>query len=338
MATTASPRTYGDYRIGWICAIEPEMVAARAMMDTLHPTKLPKATGDTNNYLYGQIGPHNIVIASLPSGTYGVGVASRVATNMLRTFHNLDIRLMVGIGGGVPVKHGRDAVDIRLGDVVISEPNATSPGIVQYTLVKTIQGQLWPSRTGTLDKPPEEIRTAVANLKGRHAFETNPLAGILADVKTRHPDLDSKYSYQGQDRDVLFESQYKHRAQRDTCGDCDRSLMIKRSSRISTSPRIHYGTIGSGDTLVKDSVTRDYWHHTEGIICFEMEAAGLDSFHCLAIRGVCDYADSHKNKDWQEYAAMVAAAYAKDLVLELPPPAPRATIPSPPAGNPSKGS
>jgi hypothetical protein len=40
-----------------------------------------------------------------------------------------------------------------------------------------------------------------------------------------------------------------------------------------------------------------------GVTCVEMEAAGLmDSFPCLVIRGICDYADSHKNKMWQPYA------------------------------------
>jgi nucleoside phosphorylase len=57
-----------------------------------------------------------------------------------------------------------------------------------------------------------------------------------------------------------------------------------------------------------------------GVICFEMEAAGLmNSFPCLVVRGVCDYADSHKNKRWQPYAAAVAAAYAKEVLLMIPP-------------------
>ena len=56
-----------------------------------------------------------------------------------------------------------------------------------------------------------------------------------------------------------------------------------------------------------------------GIICFEMEAAGLiDNFPCLVIRGICDYADSHKNKQWQEYAAATAAAYAREILSVIP--------------------
>jgi nucleoside phosphorylase len=56
------------------------------------------------------------------------------------------------------------------------------------------------------------------------------------------------------------------------------------------------------------------------VLCFEMEAAGLMShFPCLVIRGICDYSDSHKNKKWQGYAAMAAAAYARDVLLQIAP-------------------
>ena len=57
-----------------------------------------------------------------------------------------------------------------------------------------------------------------------------------------------------------------------------------------------------------------------GVLCFEMEAAGLmNSFPCLVVRGICDYADSHKNKRWQGYAAGAAAAYAKEVLSVIPP-------------------
>jgi nucleoside phosphorylase len=55
------------------------------------------------------------------------------------------------------------------------------------------------------------------------------------------------------------------------------------------------------------------------VLCFEMEAAGLmNNFPCLVVRGICDYADSHKNKRWQAHASVTAAAYAKELLLVIP--------------------
>jgi nucleoside phosphorylase len=84
-------------------------------------------------------------------------------------------------------------------------------------------------------------------------------------------------------------------------------------------PTIHYGCIASGNQVMRCGETRDRLARELGIICFKMEAAGLmDTFPCLAIRGICDYADSHKNKEWQEYAAAAAAAYAKEFLLTTP--------------------
>ena len=69
------------------------------------------------------------------------------------------------------------------------------------------------------------------------------------------------------------------------------------------------------DALLRDKLSKD-----KGVMCFEMEAAGLrNHFPCLVIRGICDYSDTHKNKAWQGYAAMTAAAFAKDLLSEVHP-------------------
>jgi nucleoside phosphorylase len=83
---------------------------------------------------------------------------------------------------------------------------------------------------------------------------------------------------------------------------------------------VHYGTIASGNQVIRDGLQRDRLSSELGnILCFEMEAAGLmNSFPCLVIRGICDYADSHKNKKWQPYAAATAAAYAKEILSVIP--------------------
>jgi nucleoside phosphorylase len=116
----------------------------------------------------------------------------------------------------------------------------------------------------------------------------------------------------------LFESTYLHHRGR-TCKDCDRTKSVARDARSDTDPQIHYGTIGSGNAVIKDGVKRDQLRKDLGVLCVEMEAAGLmDEFSCLVIRGICDYADSHKNKRWQPYAAATAAAYTKELLSIIP--------------------
>lgn len=90
---------------------------------------------------------------------------------------------------------------------------------------------------------------------------------------------------------------------------------LDRINRDDDDPIIHYGIIASGNRVIKSEQERDRLRDDLGAICIEMEAAGLmDSFPCLIIRGICDYADFRKTKQWQPYAAMTAAACAKELL------------------------
>lgn len=126
-----------NYTVGWICALPVEYVAAQEFLDHEHGRPLFVAPNDTNDYTLGTMHGHNVVIAVLPDGEYGIGSAANVATNMLSTFKNVRIGLMVGIGGGVPSeKH-----DVRLGDVVVSAPRDGKSGVFQYTFGKSIQAQ-----------------------------------------------------------------------------------------------------------------------------------------------------------------------------------------------------
>ncbi|KAG9673227.1 hypothetical protein KCU99_g10102, partial [Aureobasidium melanogenum] len=100
------------------------------------------------------------------------------------------------------------------------------------------------------------------------------------------------------------------------------SRTIDRSERGNEDdcPAIHYGLIASGNSLMKDALVRDELAIKEKVLCFEMEAAGImNNLPCLVVRGICDYSDSHKNKQWQGYAALTAAAYTKDLLKVMVP-------------------
>ncbi|KAF6815654.1 pfs domain-containing protein [Colletotrichum musicola] len=107
----ASHRCTAAYTVGWICAITAESVAARAFLDEEHAGPRQVAQHDNNSYILGKIGSHNVVIAALPDGQYGTTSVVTVARDVLHSFPNVRIGLMVGIGGGAPSqKH-----DIRLG-------------------------------------------------------------------------------------------------------------------------------------------------------------------------------------------------------------------------------
>lgn len=101
---------------------------------------------------------------------------------------------------------------------------------------------------------------------------------------------------------------------------CRPEDVVDREARTTTDPRFFFGTIASGNQIMKDGLTCDrYSQELGGVLCFEMEAAGLmNSFPCIDIRGICDYADAHKNKRWQKYPAATAAACAKELLSIIP--------------------
>lgn len=317
------------YTVGWIAALPIELAAALAMLDEKHskPNDFEKHPSDNLSYSWGQIGHHNIVIASLPAGVYGTISAATTAKTMSYSFPNIKVGLMVGIGAGIArPKHGHD---IRLGDIVVSQPHGQSGGVVQYDLgkgrVSEDQGHTTHTfkRIGSLNSPPAALLNALALLQAHAEMEDSKVSSFLQDMLQRYPRMAKNepgkpgYVYQGQDNDKLFEASYTHGSEMG-CDDCDTARTIPRTARPDPSvPEVHYGVIASGNKLVKDAAERDsiLKESGEDCICLEMEAAGLmNSFPCLVIRGICDYADSHKNDQWQKYAAGTAAAYAKEFL------------------------
>ncbi|KAK0667120.1 hypothetical protein QBC41DRAFT_142394 [Cercophora samala] len=300
--------TVSQYTVGWICALPIEMAAAKAMLDTIHPAPTDyQAHSDSNSYIMGTVGGHHIVIACLPQGHYGTNNAATVVNNLRRTFPSICHGLMVGIGGGVPGKH-----DIRLGDVVVSDC------VIQYDLGKTVaMGVL--QRTGSATKPPQHLLTAVSKLRADHELEATHIPQIIAQMHRRYPMM-KEYTFDEAWPDILFSGTYDHiNGPLENCSRCDPFQQLPRPPRRERPhPRIHYGPVASGNQVMKHGVTRDRIAEELGVICFEMEGAGLmDSFPCLVIRGIADYSDSHKNKSWQKYAAATAAAYARELLLTL---------------------
>ncbi|KAH7077157.1 hypothetical protein FB567DRAFT_477751, partial [Paraphoma chrysanthemicola] len=297
-----------DYTVGWVCALPVELGAAQEMLDEEHDTP-PYDTQDTNIYTCGRLGEHNVVIACLPEGQTGTNSAAAVAAQMKSTFPWTRFGLLVGIGGGVP----SDDADVRLGDVIVSKPHKTHGGVVQYDFGKATPSGF--ERTGVLNTPPTVLLNAVANVRAKQMRGKSKLLEYLSKLDSL-PDF-------GRDAagpDTLFEKKYKHVGREGTCVECSTEHVVVREARTQ-EVLVHYGIIASGNLVMRSAAERDRASaELGGVLCFEMEAAGLmNSFPCLVVRGVCDYADSHKNKRWQAYAAGTAAAYAKELLSTIPP-------------------
>jgi len=333
-------KAYGDYTVGWICALPKEQTAATAMLDKRHGN-LPKPPHDSNTYTLGSIGQHNVVIACLPKGKYGTNSAANVATLMIGTFPSIKVGLIVGIGGGMPPK-------VRLGDVVVSTPGGQFPGVVQWDLGKAKEGGKF-ERTGALNNPPNALLSALGKLETEHDLTGSKIPDYLDELKQKYPRVAKKYLKSDSLQDVLFRADYGHAGEvgpdddtptdddagheeeekeeeeeeeeegddddeEESCRFCDKTQIVKRKRR---DMRVHYGLIASGNQVIKDAAFRDKLNKDLGgsVLCVEMEAAGLmNNFPCVVIRGICDYSDSHKNKAWQEHAAAVAAAFAKELL------------------------
>ena len=279
-----------DFTVGWICPLPLEYAAAKDVLHELY---------DEAEYATGRIHNHEIVITCLPAGQMGTNAAAAATARMLAAFPNLKNALLVGIAGGVPSRQA----DIRLGDVVISQPNGQYGGVVQYDFGKTVPGGF--QRVGSLNAPSHDLLTALSKLKSN-------LAAARDAINV------SKAYQPPSNVDTLFQASYDH-VGGETCAQCRRDMRVERVPRAGGT-EIFFGTVASGNQVIKYGATRDGTSSKlDGVLCFEMEAAGVVNLvPCLVIRGICDYADSHKNKTFQPLAAAAAATCAREILLYLP--------------------
>ncbi|KAI5923966.1 hypothetical protein F4810DRAFT_156063 [Camillea tinctor] len=324
------PPSRCDFKVGIVCALPLEASVVSILFDRQWDSNIVgKETGDPNAYSIGMIGQHNVVLTHMPN--MGKVAAAMAATWLSASFQGIKLALVVGICGGVPSAGG---AEIILGDVVISE------GIIQYDL-----GRRFPNNNflrkdtprDNLPRPNLEIRAALAKVKtqqGRNSLQ-DKLSGFL-DILVG--ELRGAEIYPGMAKDKLFKSKYLHKhhelsgcvvcsskdggnnvcdeAFESSCErlECDDQEVVPRSRLTQHSgPAIHFGLIASGDVVMRSGEDRDIIASRDGVIAFEMEGAGVWEMFpsSLVIKGVCDYADSHKNKVWQNYAAATAAAATK---------------------------
>jgi nucleoside phosphorylase len=321
------------YTVGIICALTVEKVAACCFLDKDHPRLKSQSASDNNDYTLGQIGEHNVVIAGLPLGRYGTTNAAIVARDMVRTFPNIRFGLMVGIGGGAP----SEGHDIRLGDIVVGTSRNGKNELLQYDFGKTIQNRKF-QRVETRSNTPLVLQNAVGGLEADYNLNGHQLQKSIQDALKARKRIKRQYKKPEAKSDVLYKSDYLHTNESGgacsvLCGNKSEHIVVRPdlsnnneeddsdTDEISRDdPTIHYGIIASANQLMKNAEIRDSLAKEAGVLCFEMEAAGLqDHFPCLVIRGICDYSDTHKNDKWHGYAAMSAAAYAKDLMNRIPP-------------------
>ncbi|KLJ12815.1 hypothetical protein EMPG_12182 [Blastomyces silverae] len=346
------------FEIAIICALPLEAHAVKALFEAQltdeenvncdygsnSVANFSKSRGDQNAYTTGRISHHDVVLVHMP----GIGEipAAAVAADLRRSFEEIKLALVVGICGGVPGNvHGNPDESFRklmLGDVVIGKQ------VIQYDF-----GRQYPEGfkrkndlENSLSRQNPEIRSFVAKLESkREELEQQLWEYIRSTFKFKPNEGSSAAGPLHELRDELMPPTYWHKHRNlDDCSDkkcqddhgvceearsasceqlkCDTNQPFTlRRGKPKRKPDIHFGTIASGNTVMKSGEVRDQLvaKENQNVIAFDMEGAGIwDYLPCVIVKGVCDYADSHKNKIWQGYASMTAAACAKVVLEQWP--------------------
>lgn len=323
MASKKLRRT--DYHVAWICPVaDLEMLPSRLMLDEEHHAPDYDTAYDDNVYTCGAMVGHNVVLAACAPGLTGNVNAGRVAGPMFKTFPNIRMAVLVGIGGGVPRTPPPDdpTEDVHLGDVVVGWPGDGGPSCIYYDLGRW-HGDEQFETLGTIDKPDLVLLNALGKLMLDHEMDKS----MFDEHRQRLlvPRHRRKFTRPGLDQDRLFLATCHHRGQlRDGCGSCDTTQLVDRPERTEEEAArfvFHRGRIASGNAVVRDGERRDQIRdRCGGALCIEMEAAGVDAGRrCLVIRGISDYSDSHKNDAWRSYAAGNAAIFARELLSKVQP-------------------
>ena len=338
------PSSRKDFHVAIICATQTETNAVEVMFDDVWdpPTPYGKANGDKNSYHHGRIGSHNVVLAYLPG--LGTVSAASSASTLGTSFRNLRLGLVVGICGGVPKIKGRSGADteVLLGDVIISTK------VVQYKYGAQHPERF--EMKETLDKPSPEIRAFLNLIEGNYSYRklSSITSDIMKETHLRYPGVDRDRLYRPLHRHKhhlqedgcgtcqncnSLEDGICDAAGHETCESLGCSEVVHRdrlveveeiSNRMLTQtaeesaqardPKllVHFGAVASGNLVMKSGFHRDEVASSQRVIAFEMESAGVwENLQTIVIKGVSDYADSHKRDEWQEYAATRAAACMK---------------------------
>ncbi|KAL6909139.1 nucleoside phosphorylase domain-containing protein [Trichoderma evansii] len=349
-----APYHRSDFFIGIICAIPIEYDALCLVVDEFWDVdgdRYGRAIGDCNTYTTARIGKHNVVIALLPQ--MGKVNSAASAANFRSSYNNVELLLLVSICGGVPYsgvaeillgdvviskyivqhdfgsKYTDEFIRKNTVDDNLSKTNKNVRGLLSF--IETARGQeLLQAQTASF-LLQLQTKAAAKSFRGRGRRNLN-------------------YCYPGLAKDQLFRSNYihKHHSPAYNCKICEsntdavcdyarhaicddvgcninevitrKALKEKREPEHDNAkgiqePTIHFGIVASGDTVMKCGLDRDRIAKDEGIIAFEMEGAGIwEEIPCIIVKGVCDYADSHKNNAWQNFAAATAASAAKALL------------------------
>lgn len=302
-----------------------EKLAVDAMIENQETFVRYTTVGESNVYTLGNMGSHRVVSTKLPSVGHtreAMIAAGNTTTRLLGTFQKVDYVFLIGVGGGVP--HFTDYTKhVRLGDVVVSAPTESQKFVYLYCdkAVEKETGGIEFETRGWI--PSSLILQEIAcqlQAEGEDEWAQAAEEGmqILSEVDAadfaRPPATSDKLYMAIGEKDVI-----------EVAHPAAPSVHHHNSRRMES--RVHLGPVASGRMVARDDHIRQELAARLGILAYDSEYDSVlesiignrrDAFVC--IRGIADYKDGTRRKDWQPHAALLAAAFAKAIIARMDPP------------------
>lgn len=331
------PTVHGSQQptIAIITAQYCEKLAVDVMIENKNTFVRYKTEGESNVYTLGNIGAHRVVSTKLPAVGHTRGAviaAGNTTTRLLGTFQKVEYVFLVGVGGGIPhyTDHRRH---VRLGDVVVSSPSDAA----HYIYLFAEQLKNTPERPGTVTDlsdftvktwcPPQlKLQEVSQQLweQREHDQSLRPWDNYIRDGIKALSDQESDFERPPPETDRLYMSI----GGKDVIEVAHPSESAGESStRIPGYPVVHFGAVGSGDGLLtREDGARHAFAEEHGVLAFDTgfntvaeSVCGSRKDHYMFVRGIADYKDGSKKKEWQPYAALAAAAFVKAVICALEP-------------------
>ncbi|CRG88256.1 Nephrocystin-3 [Talaromyces islandicus] len=355
MSHLCRPQSRDGFEVAIICALPIERNAVEALLEVDYETdgfSYGKAAGDLNTYTTGRLGNQHVVLAYMP-GT-GTISSTAVAANLRSSFENIKMGIVVGICGGVPkTAAGMEIllgdVIISTSVIHIDFGRLYPHKFIRKKEVEDTLGRASPEIRAFIGKMSGYLMSE--RLKVKTSAYSAEICSRKEFLKSAYPGPEKDHLYRA---DCLHKhwtqgycpicdicnnpgDEVCEEALKASCTElgCSETQLVERGrlqkaigmdlhetqhSTIKMQDArkvcIHFGRMACSNQVMKSAHDRDWIAAEEGVIGFEMESAGTwDYVPTVVIKSVCDYADSHKDKQWQAYAATTAAACTK-AVLE----------------------
>ncbi|KAL4924706.1 uncharacterized protein BDV17DRAFT_207379 [Aspergillus undulatus] len=303
MHSQSRPSDRSQFNVGIICALPVEASAVQELFDDdqydEYSTFYRKPENDPNSYFNGKMGKANVVLCLAPDS--GTIAATGVMANMMVTYPQVKIVLIVGICGGLPSLKG-ERVERSLGDVIISD------SMVVYDRGKQGDDKFYPKNQVYSHPASEASLLRTFEMKRPRANIERKLSEYLRQLQS-----DQEWMHPGVRDDPR---QHQEQAGEDYTNSSWRKPVEYNNLSVTKLPKLHIGRMASANIVMKSEVHRDKLAGDHGVIGFEMEGAGVWSYKvpCIIVKGISDWADNRKNDDWHYYAAATGASAAKALI------------------------